>query len=128
MSTNCNVRKAPDFENIVAVYHFLCCFSNTYPRELADDISERGGLKGFQIDIGKGKYCEKTEVIYQEIIVEAVQAQVRYTMPKPCWAVMTFKVEPGKLNSGVVGDILFFGLLSFVPVSIMMISFEVLFL
>ena len=42
------------------------------------------------------------QVIYQETIVEAAQAEVRYTMPKPCWAVMTFKVEPGELNSGVV--------------------------
>ena len=42
------------------------------------------------------------QVIYQETVVETAQAQVRYTMPKPCWAVMTFQVEPGALNSGVV--------------------------
>ncbi|SMC98035.1 ribosomal protection tetracycline resistance protein [Desulfocicer vacuolatum DSM 3385] len=41
-------------------------------------------------------------VMYKETVVEKARAIVRYTMPKPCWAVMTFEVSPGKLNSGVV--------------------------
>ncbi|ACN16919.1 putative translation elongation factor [Desulforapulum autotrophicum HRM2] len=39
-------------------------------------------------------------VIYRETVIKNAQATVRYTMPKPCWAVMTFNVEPGALNSG----------------------------
>lgn len=44
---------------------------------------------------------EPPEVEYKETVLNAAEATVRYTMPKPCWAVMTFRVEPGELNSGV---------------------------
>ena len=52
----------------------------------------------FNIDVN----IKSPEVVYKETVVDRAEATVRYTMPKPCWAVMTFGVEPGKLNSGVV--------------------------
>ena len=60
---------------------------------LTDMIKER-----FNLSVN----IKPPQVIYQETVAQTAQAQVRYTMPKPCWAVMTFKVEPGELNSGVV--------------------------
>ncbi len=41
------------------------------------------------------------QVIYKETPMKAAQGIVRYTMPKPCWAVMAFLVEPGPPGSGV---------------------------
>ena len=52
----------------------------------------------FNIDVN----IKPPRVIYKETVMNEAQATVRYTMPKPCWAVMTFSVAPGKLNSGVV--------------------------
>lgn len=40
-------------------------------------------------------------VIYKETPKQAAQGIVRYTMPKPCWAVMAFLIEPGEPGSGV---------------------------
>lgn len=40
-------------------------------------------------------------VIYKETPKQAAQGIVRYTMPKPCWAVMGFLIEPGAPGSGV---------------------------
>ena len=42
------------------------------------------------------------QVIYKERPVKAGSGYVEYTMPKPCWAVMRFAVEPLPLGSGVV--------------------------
>jgi len=52
----------------------------------------------FNIDVN----IKSPKVVYKETVAERAEAIVRYTMPKPCWAVMTFSVEPGKLNSGVI--------------------------
>lgn len=41
-------------------------------------------------------------VIYKETPSQPAQGTVRYTMPKPCWAVMTFSIEPGERGSGIV--------------------------
>ena len=41
------------------------------------------------------------QVIYKETPSQAALGMVRYTMPKPCWAVATFRIEPGPLGSGV---------------------------
>jgi len=41
-------------------------------------------------------------VIYKETPSKAGIGTVRYTMPKPCWAVMTFSIEPGERGSGIV--------------------------
>jgi ribosomal protection tetracycline resistance protein len=40
-------------------------------------------------------------VIYKETPQKAAEGYVRYWMPKPCWAIMTFLVEPAPLGSGV---------------------------
>jgi len=40
-------------------------------------------------------------VIYRETIRERTVGFVAYTMPKPCWAVLEFDLEPGPRGSGV---------------------------
>ena len=42
------------------------------------------------------------KVIYRETPKQSAEGYVRYWMPKPCWAIMTFLIEPGPLGSGVV--------------------------
>ncbi|CAM1349904.1 GTP-binding protein [Tenacibaculum crassostreae] len=41
------------------------------------------------------------QIVYKETITKAAEGYVRYWMPKPCWAIMTFLIEPAPLNSGV---------------------------
>lgn len=41
------------------------------------------------------------EVVYKETISNKAEGYIRYWMPKPCWAIMTFLIEPAPLNSGV---------------------------
>ena len=43
-------------------------------------------------------------VIYKETPSKEGIGYEEYTMPKPCWAVVTFKIEPGKTGSGVCFD------------------------
>lgn len=43
----------------------------------------------------------KPKVIYKETPTKAAEGYVRYWMPKPCWAIMTFLIEPAALGSGV---------------------------
>ncbi|MEL7222302.1 MAG: GTP-binding protein, partial [Bacteroidota bacterium] len=40
-------------------------------------------------------------VVYKETPKKTAEGFVRYWMPKPCWAIMTFRVEPAPLGSGV---------------------------
>jgi ribosomal protection tetracycline resistance protein len=40
-------------------------------------------------------------VIYRETPARAGEGYVEYTMPKPCWAVLRFALEPGERGSGV---------------------------
>lgn len=40
-------------------------------------------------------------VIYKETVASEAYGYDAYTMPKPCWAVAKFKLEPGVLGSGV---------------------------
>ena len=40
-------------------------------------------------------------VIYRETIRERATGFVAYTMPKPCWAILEFDLEPGPRGSGV---------------------------
>jgi len=44
---------------------------------------------------------EKPIVIYKERPKVKAEGFVRYWMPKPCWAIMTFMIEPGGLGSGI---------------------------
>lgn len=39
---------------------------------------------------------------YKETPTTTAEGYVRYWMPKPCWAILTFLIEPGEPNSGVV--------------------------
>lgn len=43
----------------------------------------------------------KPKVIYKETPKQSAEGYVRYWMPKPCWAIMTFLIEPGDKGSGV---------------------------
>ena len=43
----------------------------------------------------------KPTVIYKETPTIASEGFVRYWMPKPCWAIMTFKIEPLETGMGV---------------------------
>ena len=40
-------------------------------------------------------------VIYRETIRQKATGFVAYTMPKPCWAILEFEIEPGERGSGV---------------------------
>ena len=40
-------------------------------------------------------------VIYKETVARAGEGYVAYLAPKPCWAILRFKVEPGERGSGV---------------------------
>ena len=69
-------------------------------------------IKGkIQIEILKRVLCdefdidanfEKPVIIYKETPTKTAFGYVRYWMPKPCWAIMRFKIEPGKRGSGVI--------------------------
>jgi len=39
---------------------------------------------------------------YKETPSQSAEGYVRYWMPKPCWAILTFLIEPGERNSGVI--------------------------
>jgi len=43
----------------------------------------------------------KPAVVYRETIAQTARGFVAYTMPKPCWAVMGFEIEPAPRGSGV---------------------------
>ncbi len=51
----------------------------------------------FGVDI----HYDSPTVIYKETPVSVANGFVEYTMPKPCWAVMGFKIAPGARGSGV---------------------------
>ena len=42
------------------------------------------------------------KVIYKETPSSSAQGYEEYTMPKPCWAVIKFQIEPGQTGSGLV--------------------------
>ena len=43
----------------------------------------------------------KPAVIYKETIAQPASGFVAYTMPKPCWAIMRFEIQPAPRGSGV---------------------------
>jgi ribosomal protection tetracycline resistance protein len=49
----------------------------------------------------KAKFDDPT-VIYKETPSKTGEGFVQYWMPKPCWAIMKFLIEPGERGSGVV--------------------------
>ena len=40
-------------------------------------------------------------IIYKETIAAAAEGYVAYLAPKPCWAILRFRIEPGPRGSGV---------------------------
>ena len=52
----------------------------------------------FNLDVGFGKPA----VIYKETPSRISEGFVSYTMPKPCWAVLRFRIEPGERGCGLV--------------------------
>jgi len=49
----------------------------------------------------KAKFDDPT-VIYKESPKTIAEGFARYWMPKPCWAIIKLKIEPGKSGSGVI--------------------------
>lgn len=45
---------------------------------------------------------DEPEVVYKETPLISAIGFDAYTMPKPCWAVVKFKIEPGERGSGVI--------------------------
>ena len=63
-----------------------------------------------QLEILEERYRERfglnvtfgpPSVVYHETISRAAEGFVAYTMPKPCWAIMRFLIEPAPRGSGV---------------------------
>lgn len=40
-------------------------------------------------------------VIYKETPIQTAEGYIAYTMPKPCWAILRFLIEPGERGSGL---------------------------
>lgn len=59
---------------------------------LKDGLSQRWGIEAEFLP---------PKVIYKETPAQSAEGYVRYWMPKPCWAIMTFLIEPGEPNSGI---------------------------
>ncbi|MBQ2953925.1 MAG: TetM/TetW/TetO/TetS family tetracycline resistance ribosomal protection protein [Clostridia bacterium] len=59
---------------------------------IAEELKER-----FALNVS----FSKPAVIYKETIAQAASGFVAYTMPKPCWAIMRFEIEPAPRGSGV---------------------------
>ncbi len=66
--------------------------------EIQKEILEAIILSRFNIEV---EFSEPT-VIYKETPSIACEGFVRYWLPKPCWAIMRFKIEPKERASGVV--------------------------
>ena len=50
---------------------------------------------------GLNAHFSKPAVIYRETLAKPTFGFVAYTMPKPCWAIMRFEIEPAPRGSGV---------------------------
>ncbi|MFD0618635.1 GTP-binding protein [Paenibacillus sp. GCM10027629] len=50
---------------------------------------------GLQVQFGQ------PSVIYKETPAQAGKGFIAYTMPKPCWAILRFRIEPGPRGSGL---------------------------
>lgn len=61
------------------------------------EILQQIFLERFQLEV----QFEEPTVIYKETPTKTAYGFDAYTMPKPCWAVLKFKIEPGAPSSGV---------------------------
>ncbi len=59
---------------------------------ISEELENRFGLK---------VSFSRPAVIYKETIAKASFGFAAYTMPKPCWAILRFEIEPGPRGSGV---------------------------
>ena len=59
---------------------------------LEEILRDRFGLKV--------KFSEPA-IIYKETIAAPAEGYVAYLVPKPCWAILRFRIEPGERGSGV---------------------------
>ncbi len=59
---------------------------------LQDLLSTRFGLSA---------HFTKPAVIYRETLAKPTHGFVAYTMPKPCWAILRFEMEPAPRGSGI---------------------------
>ena len=50
---------------------------------------------------GLTAHFTKPAVIYRETLLKPTFGFVAYTMPKPCWAILRFEMEPGERGSGI---------------------------
>ncbi|RUS49085.1 translation factor GTPase family protein [Cohnella sp. AR92] len=50
---------------------------------------------GLEVDLGA------PSVIYKETLAGSGEGFIAYTMPKPCWAILRFRMEPGARGSGI---------------------------
>ena len=60
---------------------------------------------------------ENPTVIYKETPASANEGFVQYWMPKPCWAILKFRIEPGDRGSGVFYE-------SLVPVNDVQLKYQ----
>jgi len=65
--------------------------------EIQKEIIEASLFERFQLAVN----FTKPMIIYKETPTKIAEGFVRYWMPKPCWAIMKFKIEPGTRGSGV---------------------------
>lgn len=65
--------------------------------EIQKEILEAILKSRFDIEV---EFSEPS-VIYKETPTISCEGFVRYWLPKPCWAIMKFKIEPGEQGSGV---------------------------
>ncbi len=65
--------------------------------EVQKEIIEAILLERFQLAVS----FSQPMIIYKETPTKTAEGFVRYWMPKPCWAIMKFKIEPGARGSGV---------------------------
>jgi ribosomal protection tetracycline resistance protein len=59
---------------------------------LKENLVQRWGIEAL---------FQQPKVIYKETPSKSAEGYVRYWMPKPCWAIMTFLIEPAPLGTGV---------------------------
>lgn len=65
--------------------------------EIQQEILEQMLIERFNI---KASFGEAT-IIYKESPLKKAEGYVRYWMPKPCWAIIKFLIEPGERGSGI---------------------------
>ncbi|WP_196893576.1 elongation factor G [Aureivirga marina] len=102
-----------DFPNLVTALQKLATEDSTLDLEWLKDEKELHIkiLGKMQIEILQNilvsqyqveAFFENPSVIFKETPTKSGQGYVRYWMPKPCWAIMKFKIEPGETGSGVI--------------------------